>query len=130
MKDEGISISNVVQPNHFSGKNCPRKMRSGKVSWSQFIAMVKVASGTVQQPNPIVDNNKYRVLTGIYSTIQAAENVLDVLKHRFGWVVYIEQDGRLWRVKTGTFTGAEAAKIGANKIKRAKLAQIANIEAA
>ncbi|MFT9816280.1 SPOR domain-containing protein [Lysinibacillus sp. NPDC056185] len=91
--------------------------------------MVKNA-GAVQQPNPITDNNKYRVLTGTYSTIQAAENVLDVLKHRFGWVAYIEPDGKLWRVKTGTFTGAEAAKAGVNKIKTAKLAQIANIVAA
>lgn len=126
MKDEGIPISNVVQHNHFSGKNCPSKMRAGKVSWSQFIAMVKTASGTIQQPNPIIDNNKYRVLTGTYATKQAAENVLDVLKHRFGWVAYIEPDGTKWRVKTGTFTGMDAAKAGANKIKAAKLAQIAN----
>ncbi|MFJ8099424.1 N-acetylmuramoyl-L-alanine amidase [Lysinibacillus sp. NPDC096212] len=130
MKDEGIPISNVVQHNHFSAKNCPSKMRAGKVSWSQFIAMVKTASGAVQQPNPITDNNKYRVLTGTYSTIQAAENVLDVLKQRFGWVAYIEPDGKLWRVKTGTFTGADAAKAGANKIKTAKLAQVTNIVAA
>lgn len=45
MKDEGIPISKVVQHIYFSGKNCPRNMRSGKISWSQFIAMVKNASG-------------------------------------------------------------------------------------
>lgn len=129
MKDEGIPISNVVQHNYFSGKNCPRSMRQGKITWSQFITMVKVASGTVQQPNPITDNNKYRVLTGTYSTIQAAENVIDVLKHRFGWVAYIESDGSKWRVKTGTFTGMDAAKAGANKIETAKLAQVTNIVA-
>jgi len=126
MKDEGIPLSNVVQHNYFSGKNCPSKMRAGKVSWTQFIAMVKAASGTVQQPNPIIDNNKYRVLTGTYGTRQAAENALDVLKHRFGWVAYIEPDDKLWRVKTGTFTGMAAAQAGANKIKTAKLAQVAN----
>lgn len=130
MKDEGIPISKVVQHNYFSGKNCPRNMRAGKISWTQFIAMVKAASGTVQQPKPIVDNNKYRVMTGTYSTLQAAENVLDVLKHRFGWVAYIEPDGTKWRVKTGTFTGSAAAQAGANKIKTAKLAQVANIVAA
>lgn len=127
MKDEGISINNVVQHNHFSGKNCPRNMRAGKITWTQFIAMVKVASGAVQQLKPVTDNNKYRVMTGTYSTLQAAENVLDVLKHRFGWVAYIEQDGTKWRVKTGTFTGATAAQAGADKIKTAKLAQVANI---
>lgn len=37
----------MVQPNH-SGNNCPSKMRVGKVSWTQFIAMVKAASGHAQ----------------------------------------------------------------------------------
>jgi len=70
-------------------------LRAGKVSCTQFIAMVKATSGNVQKTYPIVDNNKYRVLTGTYSTIQAAENALEVLKHRFGWVVCIEPDGKL-----------------------------------
>lgn len=129
MKDEGIPINNVVQHNHFSGKNCPRNMREGKISWSQFIAMVKNANGNTQQQKPSSDISKYRILTGTYATRQAAENVLDVLKHRFGWVAYIEQDGVKWRVKTGTFTGMTAAQAGAEKIKAAKLAQIANVVA-
>ena len=87
-------------------------------------------AGATQAPKPITDNNKYRVLTGTYSTKQDAENVFDVLKHRFGWVAYIEPDGAKWRVKTGTFTGMDAAKAGANKIKTAKLAQATNIVAA
>jgi len=33
MKDEGIPISNVVQHNYFSGKNCPRNMQESKISW-------------------------------------------------------------------------------------------------
>lgn len=129
MMDEGISITNVVQHNYFSGKNCPSNMRAGKITWTQFITMVKAASGTVQQPKPVTDTAKYRVMTGTYSTLQAAENVLDVLKHRFGWVAYIVQDGTKWRVKTGTFTGASAAQTAANKIKTAKLAQVANVVA-
>ncbi|MEK5330242.1 N-acetylmuramoyl-L-alanine amidase [Lysinibacillus sp. FSL W8-0992] len=130
MKDEGIPIANVVQHNYFSGKHCPRNVREGKISWSQFLAKVSACQGTTQQPSPIIDTNKYRVMTGTYSTLQAAENVLDVLKHRFGWVAYIEQDGDKWRVKTGTFTGMDAAQAGANKIKTAKLAQVANVVAA
>jgi len=127
MKDEGIPISNVVQHNHFSGKNCPRNMREGKISWSQFISMVKNSSGNTQQQKPSADTSKYRVLTGTYGTQQAAEYVQDVLKHRFGWVSYIEPDGAEWRVKTGTFTGMDAAQAGANKIKTAKLAQVTNV---
>ncbi|MGY3186430.1 N-acetylmuramoyl-L-alanine amidase [Lysinibacillus sp. TE18511] len=129
LKDEKLTINDVVQHNHYSGKNCPREIRSGNVPWSEFLKMIQNA-GVTQDPKPITDNNKYRVLTGTYSTHKAAENVTDVLKHRFGWVAYIEPDGKLWRVKTGTFTGAEAAKDGANKIKTAELAQVANIVAA
>lgn len=42
----------------------------------------------------------------------------------------IKSDSKLYRVKTGTFTGAEYAKEGANKIKTAKLSQVANVVAA
>lgn len=75
------------------------------------------------------DNNKYRVLPGTYATRQAAENTVDVLKFRFGWVAYIEPDGTKWRVKTGTFTSKDAAKAVSNKIKTAKLAQVVNVVA-
>ena len=129
MKDEGIPITNVVQHNYFSGKNCPRNVREGKISWNQFLVMVSTCQGNTQQPQPVIDTAKYRIMTGTYSTLQAAENVLDVLKHRFGWVAYIEQDGTAWRVKTGTFTGMSAAQSGANKMKTAKLAQVANVVA-
>ncbi|MBI0578578.1 N-acetylmuramoyl-L-alanine amidase [Neobacillus cucumis] len=38
-----IPISNVVQHHHWSGKNCPRYLRSGEkgVDWNDFLAMVK-----------------------------------------------------------------------------------------
>lgn len=125
LKDEKLTINDVVQHNYYSGKNCPREIRSGNIPWSEFLKMIQKA-GVVQVPKPTTDNNKYRILTGPYGTLQAAENVLDVLKHRFGWVAYIEQDNKQWRVKTGTFTGMTAALAGAEKIKAAKLAQIAN----
>ncbi|GLC87476.1 peptidoglycan recognition protein family protein [Lysinibacillus piscis] len=125
MQEEGILLSNVVQHNYYTNKNCPNIMRAGKVvNWAQFIEMVKVASGTLKQSNPAVDNSKYRIFTGTYNTIQAAQNVLDVLKHRFGWIAYIVPDGKLWRVKTGTFTGLHAVETGISKIKAAKLASI------
>nr|WP_269719698.1 MULTISPECIES: N-acetylmuramoyl-L-alanine amidase [Bacillus] len=37
MRDENISIENVVQHNYWSGKNCPKIMRSGSnVTWIDF----------------------------------------------------------------------------------------------
>ncbi|EKN71504.1 N-acetylmuramoyl-L-alanine amidase [Neobacillus bataviensis LMG 21833] len=37
-----ISISNVVQHNHWTGKNCPRNLRSGEkgITWNDFIGLV------------------------------------------------------------------------------------------
>ncbi|WP_052353677.1 peptidoglycan recognition protein family protein [Neobacillus jeddahensis] len=48
-----IPIANVVQHNHWSGKNCPRHLRAGDwgISWSDYIGMVqgiKVAQTPVQ----------------------------------------------------------------------------------
>ncbi|MDM5233595.1 peptidoglycan recognition protein family protein [Lysinibacillus pakistanensis] len=125
IKDENIAIENIVQHHYFSGKNCPRNMRAGKVPWSQFIEMIKKASNT---QNPPVETLKYRILTGTYNTFQAAESAAKVMKFTFGWLVYIEQDGPKYRIKTGTFTGMIAVKNAENKIKKAKLAQVTYIK--
>lgn len=125
IKDENIAIENIVQHHYFSGKNCPRNMRAGKVSWSQFIEMIKKAGNT---QNPPVETLKYRILTGTYNTFQAAESAAKVMKFTFGWLVYIEQDGTKYRIKTGTFTGMNAVKTAENKIKTARLAQVTYIK--
>ena len=125
IKDENIAIENIVQHHYFSGKNCPRTMRTGKVPWSQFIEMIKKAGNT---QNPPVETLKYRILTGTYNTFQAAESAAKVMKFTFGWLVYIEQDGSKYRIKTGTFTGMIAVKNTENKIKTAKLAQVTYIK--
>lgn len=42
MKEENLSLNDIVQHNDYSGKNCPRIMRSAKiVTWFQFKQMVK-----------------------------------------------------------------------------------------
>lgn len=48
-----IPISNVVQHNRWSGKNCPSIMRSGRtgITWNSFIDML---SGAKSNPTPIV----------------------------------------------------------------------------
>ena len=42
MQEENIPLENVVQHNHWSGKNCPRYLRSGEkgISWNDFISSV------------------------------------------------------------------------------------------
>lgn len=126
MKEENIPLSKVVQHNYFSGKNCPRNIRAGKVSWSTFLQMVSKAT-PVQPEKPGTDPKKYRILTGTFSNRKVAESVVEVLKTRFGWIAYVEQDGNNFRVKTGTFAGIAAAQIAENKIKAARLAQVTYI---
>lgn len=43
MKQFNISIDHVVQHNHWSGKNCPNIIRSGKagITWDDFINLLK-----------------------------------------------------------------------------------------
>src|SRR5690625_1800156 len=57
MDKYNISINNVKQHNHWSGKNCPTQIRAGKegISWNDFLNMVsgggtKIASNQVSKP--------------------------------------------------------------------------------
>src|SRR5699024_3699592 len=47
MKQENISINNVVQHNKWSGKNCPKNLR--KSGWDDFINALK---GEEKPPKP------------------------------------------------------------------------------
>ena len=71
MKEENISIMNVKQHNHWSGKNCPAQLRAGKdgISWNGFIDMIKgkevkpskpqVKPSTSTKPKPYTQDAKY-----------------------------------------------------------------------
>lgn len=52
MADEGIPLSNVVQHNRWSGKNCPTNLRNASkgISWGEFIELV--AKDVVQVSKP------------------------------------------------------------------------------
>lgn len=55
MEDENISANNVVQHNHWSGKNCPTNLRNGSkgVNWNDFKAMLTGKSNTTSStPKP------------------------------------------------------------------------------
>ena len=43
LKEENINISNMVQHNYWSGKDCPHEIRSGKngITWTDFVNKVK-----------------------------------------------------------------------------------------
>ena len=121
MQDEKIPINQIVQHNYFSGKNCPKVMRSGRIPFAKFIQMVQESIGlTVAAAQS--DTKLYRILTGTYKTREQAENIIDVMKHRFGWTVYLVDEGSVFRVRTGTFKGKTNAEKASDKVKAAKLA--------
>ena len=58
MKKHNIPITNVVQHNHWSGKNCPSQIRDKKngISWNTFINLVR---GEQSYTPPIKIDNSY-----------------------------------------------------------------------
>ncbi|MBO0962938.1 N-acetylmuramoyl-L-alanine amidase [Neobacillus sp. MM2021_6] len=52
-----IPISNVVQHNHWTGKNCPRNLRSGEkgITWSDFITMLATYNSKKIQEKGVED---------------------------------------------------------------------------
>ncbi|WP_202776675.1 peptidoglycan recognition protein family protein [Heyndrickxia vini] len=59
MNEHSIPVSNVVQHNHWSGKNCPRYLRSGEkgITWEDFLDKVKAGASPSKpetNPNPTI----------------------------------------------------------------------------
>ena len=56
MKRHGLDLDDIVQHNHFSGKNCPTFLRSGRkgINWTDFKKMVASAGGNVNMGNPVL----------------------------------------------------------------------------
>ncbi|PJN90604.1 DUF5776 domain-containing protein [Bacillus sp. mrc49] len=83
MKDEGISILNVYQHNHWSGKNCPSKMRSGKYgyTWKTFIELIQSEESPTDSASP-TDSKTYKVKKGdtLYSISKNNDLTVDQLK--------------------------------------------------
>lgn len=66
---EKLTVNDVVQHNYYSGKNCPRIMRSGKIlSWASFLQMVNTHLEKLNKPKqetakPKTSNATYKVVT-------------------------------------------------------------------
>ncbi|MBO0962394.1 peptidoglycan-binding protein [Neobacillus sp. MM2021_6] len=60
MNKHNIPITNIVQHNKWSGKNCPRHLRAGDwgVNWADFINLVKGVQPTPSTVDPIPVVNK------------------------------------------------------------------------
>lgn len=59
-RDEGIPLANIVQHNHWSGKDCPTGLRDGvPMGWASFLALVRTEhdalTGSKPQPPQEID---------------------------------------------------------------------------
>lgn len=77
LKDENLTINDIVQHNFYSGKNCPQIMRSASspVPWSSFIQMVK----SNLQPTVAVTKEQILLNTTATKEIEAKRSTLKKL---------------------------------------------------
>lgn len=85
MSDWKIPIANVVQHNHWSGKNCPRRIRNGEpYNWAQFKKTVQAFYDAGTKPAAgkdtiAPDGELFTVQTGAFKSMQNAKNYADDL---------------------------------------------------
>ena len=52
MAEHGIPLANVVQHNHWNGKNCPATIRATPGAWEEFLALCSEGSGQEEPEEP------------------------------------------------------------------------------
>jgi len=107
MKKYGVPIGNVVQHNHWSGKDCPRRIRRGEpYDWATFLAKVQgfVAAQEHPEPAPVAHGDTLWVVqVGAYRVRANAQAALAAIKSK-GYQAYITESGGLMRVQLGAFS--------------------------
>lgn len=97
IKEEKLTINDVVQHNFYSGKNCPRTMRAGNIiSWSSFLQMVKESEElTVSQYNELQSQISHlkaelmslRTLLNNKANAHSTTPIADWAKDSYEWAV-------------------------------------------
>lgn len=125
MKKYGVPVGNVVQHNHWSGKDCPRRIRRGEpYDWTTFLAKVQGYFAAQEKPETSTqpgDNGVlWAVQTGAYRVRENAQAALAAMKAK-GYEAYVTESGGLMRVQLGAFAVRQnaanyAAKLAAQGI--------------
>ncbi len=125
MKQYGVPLGNVVQHNHWSGKDCPRRIRRGEpYDWTTFLAKVQGYFAAQEKPETSTqpgDNGVlWAVQTGAYRVRENAQAALAAMKAK-GYEAYVTESGGLMRVQLGAFAVRQnaanyAAKLAAQGI--------------
>ena len=117
MHDWNIPLANVVQHNHWSGKDCPRRLRRGEpYSWDTFLAKVQAFYEGGGSDAPADNSTLYTVQTGAFRDRAKAESYAAQLKRK-GIEVFVTRRGELYTVQTGAFQTKKNAEAYAVKLK-------------
>lgn len=99
MRDWNIPLANVVQHHHWSGKDCPRRLRRGEpYSWETFLAKVRAfctdaQAGNAAEGNALAaDAPLYAVQTGVFRSKENARAYAADLKEK-GVAAYVTPRG-------------------------------------
>lgn len=79
MDKYNISIQNVVQHNHWSGKNCPRTIR--KEGWEKFLALIPLS------PSKSPSNHKINPYPGFYIRMGSTGKIVKEIQAQLGGIV-------------------------------------------
>ena len=118
MNKHNIPITNVVQHNYWSGKNCPANIRSGKpITWNTFINRIKTSN------KPVNNDVLYRVQAGAFKNKTNAINLSNELK-KLGYDNFINMiknkptNDILYRIQVGAFKNKNNAINLSNELKK------------
>ena len=120
MKRYGVPVGNVVQHNHWSGKDCPRRIRRGEpYDWATFLAKVQGFFAANEKPETSTqtqaDGSLWAIQAGAYRVRENAQAALAALKSK-GYEAYVTESGSLMRVQLGAFAVRQNAYRYAKKL--------------
>lgn len=135
-----LPISAVKQHHHWSGKNCPHRIRANG-TWNKFLARVSEALAKLKAPSkpvskpvatPATTNSKvlYRIKSGTFNTRKEAENAkAKVAKNNLANEKYItihEYKGKFY-FQTGTYVDKASAERYLKRMKDLKIIWVGTV---
>lgn len=130
-----LPISAVKQHHHWSGKNCPHRIRANG-TWNKFLNRVEVALAKLKAPastaKPSAPTSKtlYRIKSGSFNTRKEAENARTKLgKNNLANEKYVtihEVNGKFC-FQTGTYADKLTAERYLQRMKDLKIIWVGNV---
>lgn len=119
MQQYGIVLQNVVQHHHWSGKNCPNRIRKGEpYNWSVFLSKVQGYYAALLLPPAEIGKADvlYCVQLGAFLSETNAKACAAALADK-GVATYLSHKDQYWRVQLGAFAVKPNAEAYATALK-------------